>query len=239
MPWGDVERTGLGASSKAGRALVLDAGRLPSSLLRSLDLVGISTVEVNSFTAVSERIQDARPDILLCPDKVLGRNFQELIAKLSDQRAAETLPLVLFAEVPSVELGFADSVAEVLTQEDGMEEAGMLIRAALRRKRPQVLTEVANFGALSFDPLRYNLVYGEKIARLRKLDLCVLGAMFDDPERVWSRKLLSRMIFPPGKTREGRNTDAYLSRVRRHIRQEIDLDVIRAVRGKGYALHWY
>ncbi|QDY71475.1 winged helix-turn-helix transcriptional regulator [Qingshengfaniella alkalisoli] len=115
-------------------------------------------------------------------------------------------------------------------------EALRHLRAVLRRERPGVLTGGSAHGFLSLDngAMRAEIL-GNPVP-LGVSEFCLLGAMLDDPDRVWSREHLLQRVWGEGATHEPRTVDAYVARLRRALVQHGNPDPITTVRGKGYRL---
>jgi two-component system phosphate regulon response regulator PhoB len=64
----------------------------------------------------------------------------------------------------------------------------------------------------------------------------VLGLMMDDPDRVWERETLHRLVFGAGSGNDIRAVDMRISRARRLVSAALGCDPVRTVRGVGYAL---
>lgn len=233
MPWAESA-----SGSPELRALTIGFDAMPSGVRRSVVLANLHVSRAGSVQAAVEMTASLRPELVLCHVDSLGPDIAEALERLCSAKVTETLPILLVADGPTMapdSIGLA-GISEILGAKDSEQTCRVLIRAALRRKRPISLQDKQYFGRLEFDPVSFTLKAGQRTAALRKIDFCLIGGMLDDPNRRWSRELLNRLIFEPVRRKEDRTIDVFVSRVRRFLKAGLGFDPIHSVRGIGYAL---
>lgn len=230
-------------SDLAGRSYptALGVGHLSPAHSEGCKRAFLTLESVASVHDAMEFITTSKPAIVICNYGMLGDLKSETITRLRQSKVSETLPIVLSSEerlerAKWLSISKISGISELLCSEDKPEIARVLLRAAIRRERPQVILSKEAHRQIEFDPSHFTLQIGDRSAPLRKLDYCLIGGMMDCPEMVWPRTLLSRVMFEPYRRSKGRALDVHVSRVRRYLRQELGVDPIRSVRGIGYAL---
>jgi DNA-binding winged helix-turn-helix (wHTH) protein len=236
MLWDDFARVGSPmAVGRAARGLTLGQQAFPDALRVALARAGAHAEEAGGVGDLPGAVRDLRPDFVLCARTALGPDAEAAIAPLLETRAGATLALFLVTEErapPATATGFSEVLG---TAQDAL-GLFLMLRATLRRIRPQALTEVLDFGEIALDQERFVLHLNGAEAPLSKREFCMLGAMLDAPRMVWNREFLNRVVFGPVHRKPGHQFDTWMSLVRRGIRGKTGADPIVAERGMGYAL---
>jgi two-component system phosphate regulon response regulator PhoB len=197
------------------------------------DLLGGLT-RIDSVDTFLSCITDMRPDYLL-----LGQTAEPagLLSAIRDSARSAHLAVLVAGEA-SAEAGTgAPGLAiEPVARDASGGEVSLILRAMMRRTRPQAMVGRSTWNALELDEACLTLsVYGEPVS-LNLEVFSVLGVMLDDPDRVWDRLRLHRLVFGATSGNDIRAIDTRISRARRHVASVLGLDPIRTVRGVGYAL---
>ena len=239
MLWDDFARLGSpDVSGPAAQGLSFGRAAFPPALTLALARAGVHIEEAPDLAALERAMAAGTQDFVIIHDASLGPDSVDLLDRLSRERGHRIRPVILLRgdrhapDARAVPAG----CAEVLSA--GQDPLGcfLMIRATLRRKRPQALADVMRYGALSLDQERITFSLGDVAAPLNMLELCVLGAMLDAPRMVWNKEFLNRVVFGPVDLKPGRHFHAYMSRVRRGLRRKAGVDPIMSERGLGYAL---
>jgi len=115
------------------------------------------------------------------------------------------------------------------------------VRALLRRARPSLMQDVLEFHGLSLNPETMRVERNGEAIHLGAKEFQLLSVLIERPERVFSRTQLLDMVWGHGVYVEERTVDVHMSRLRRALNKAADgrparPDIIRTVRGTGYAL---
>jgi DNA-binding response OmpR family regulator len=237
MPWDDFAR--VGASRPCGPAahgVSIGAPAFPAALGAALTQAALHLDEVSDPTAPGHTLLSRKPDIVIATAAALGPDPERVVREALGPRSTAPVVLVTAARAAAETAPANTPFAEVLGA--GQDALGyfLMLRATLRRKRPQAITDVLTCGCLSLDQERFALSLAGREAPLNKLEFCVLGAMLDAPRMVWSKVFLNRVVFGPVDVKPGRQFDTYMSRVRRSLRERMGVDPIVAEHRMGYAL---
>jgi hypothetical protein len=214
-----------------GFAAGFQAGLSPFLDRHGAMLDGVTVVDrADLFIA---HVAGSRPDYVLVAGPETGPHL------LSDIAAAARGAALALASVGPLDGAAAlpDTIMLDHLEEGQMPETVALrLRALIRRCRPQALTGRRSWGDLTLDEACMTFSVRGRPVSLRRELLCVLGAMMDDPARVWDRETLHRLVFGQGSGNDIRAIDTRISRARRHVSAALGCDPIRTVRGVGYAL---
>lgn len=219
-------------TDKHGLALVLVPYQgLSEQMVEALAMVGLAVEQTHDVATCLTAISRKKPDILIYDGAVASATsgFRDKVEKV---RVTETLPMLELSPK-------AESCANFqrLTPLVRQTEAFLKIRALLRRERPSALTGQRHQGSLVLDEPGFKLCAGTACADISKTDLCILGPFFDVKASVLDRHSLACLAFGAVDWQsDNRTVDAYISRLRRNVRDQIGLDPLRSVRGLGYAL---
>ncbi|MBV0911818.1 winged helix-turn-helix domain-containing protein [Anianabacter salinae] len=154
-------------------------------------------------------------------------------------KRTEDLPVALFGKWFSSDLrGLEGLGIEALVGDaQGRADVQTLCRSAVRRIRPQAVAETRQFGAMTLDEETFGLRARDGTMPLTRMDVTILGMMFDAPARIWSRDILQQAVFSPFDIPKSRALEAKISRLRRSAKDQLGIDPINLVRGAGYRLN--
>jgi two-component system phosphate regulon response regulator PhoB len=115
------------------------------------------------------------------------------------------------------------------------------VKALLRRARPSLLQDVMQFEDLVLNPDTMRVTRNDEAIDLGPKEFRLLCVLMERPERVFSREQLLDKVWGHGVYVEERTVDVHMSRLRRALNKPAfggapRRDIIRTVRGTGYAL---
>ncbi len=239
MLWDDFARVGAPSGLRPLTAgLTLGQVAFPEPLRSAVAQAGLSPEEAGDLAELGALLRLRSPDFVICHAARLGSGGVAALAGMLDARLAASLPLFFVHEDRAAPDDAAAGVSwsEVFAPGQDALTCFLVLRAALRRQRPQALTDILQFGKLTLDQEKFVLSLDGTVAPLTKLELCILGAMLDAPRMVWNKVFMNRIVFGSAALKPGRQFDTFMSRVRRGIRAKTGIDPIVAERGMGYAL---
>jgi two-component system phosphate regulon response regulator PhoB len=108
------------------------------------------------------------------------------------------------------------------------------VRAVLRRSRPALTEEVLSCQDITMDLATHRVTRGDRPIHLGPTEFRLLRLFMEKPERVFSREQLLDKVWGRDIHVELRTVDVHIRRLRKALGDE---DVIRTVRGAGYALN--
>jgi two-component system phosphate regulon response regulator PhoB len=110
------------------------------------------------------------------------------------------------------------------------------IRAVLRRIRPALAENVAQFGDIVVDRRAFRVRRAEKDIHLGPTEYRLLEHFIQHPGRVFSREQLLDAVWGSDVYVEARTVDVHIGRLRKALHIPGTNDPIRTVRSAGYAL---
>ena len=164
-------------------------------------------------------------------------NGLEVLRRL---RRTSELPVILLTARDSV----TDKVAgldlganDYITKPFAIEELLARIRVLLRRQTAQAKpSDALHFGALTLDPLRHEVFYGDEAIDLTQKEFAILELMLRNQGIVLSRETFLESVWGYDYMGETNIVDVYIRFLRTKIDERFGVSLIRTVRGVGYVL---
>ena len=110
------------------------------------------------------------------------------------------------------------------------------VRAGLRARSNTQFGDILNFGPISMDLSRHSVMIADQPIAIGPLEFKLLHLLMNAPKRVFSRDQLLERLWPENLDVETRTVDVHVGRLRKAIKTATDQDMIKTVRGFGYAL---
>lgn len=176
-------------------------------------------------------------DLMLLDVMLPELNGLEVLRRL---RRTSELPVILLTardavtdKVAGLDLGANDYI----TKPFAIEELLARIRVLLRRQSAvEKQRGVLSLGALSLDPLRHEVRYGEETVELTQKEFAMLELMLLNQGIVLSRETFLERVWGYDYMGETNIVDVYIRFLRTKIDERFGTTLIRTVRGVGYVL---
>ena len=110
------------------------------------------------------------------------------------------------------------------------------VRAVLRRTHPELADQVLEFADVTMDLARHKVTRDGKLIHLGPIGFRLLCTLMERPGRVFSREQLLDKAWGRSIYVETRTVDVHVRRLRKALNAEGGPDLIRTVRGAGYAI---
>lgn len=110
------------------------------------------------------------------------------------------------------------------------------IRALLRRSRPALSEEKLEIDNLTMDLVSHRVRRGSREILLAPTEFRLLRHFLEHPGRVFGREQLLNAVWGQDVYVELRTVDVHIRRLRKALNSPDETDLIRTVRGAGYAL---
>jgi len=110
------------------------------------------------------------------------------------------------------------------------------VNAVLRRTRPERVMDVLTVNDLTLDREAHKVTRGGRELRLGPTEFRLLEYLMESPGRVLSRSQLLDGVWGRDVYVDERTVDVHIGRLRKAINRPGEPDLIRTVRGAGYAL---
>jgi two-component system, OmpR family, response regulator len=214
--------------------IVEDDSELRGILVRGLAEEGFRTEGTATGTDLLRRAVAAPADALVVDIGLPDTDGRDLCQALRAQ-GVEAPVLFLTARDALVErlAGFSAGGDDYLTKPFAFAELVARLQALLRRSRPEEHRERAG---LRLDPARHAVSAGERTAALTPTEFRLLGRLLAESGGVVRRRDLARAAWPEGAIVHENTLDAYISRLRRKLRQLDAQAAIVTAHGVGYRL---
>ncbi len=105
---------------------------------------------------------------------------------------------------------------------------------ALMRRNMGIASQILTIAPFELDLSRKEfMILGEQI-KLTAFEYTILETLMRNQNKVVSKDVLMRQLYPDAEQRESHTIDVLMGRLRKKILQKYDNDVIVTVRGQGY-----
>jgi two-component system response regulator MprA len=214
--------------------VVEDDKSLLDLLLRGLAEEGLAAEGVRSGAEALARVDESPPDALVVDVGLPDTDGRDLCQALR-ARGVGAPVLFLTARDALVDrlAGFSAGGDDYLTKPFAFSELLARLQALLRRAGAEGAVEAQG---LKLDPVRH-AVSGDGVSvRLTPTEFRLLARLLARPGEVVRRRALVLAGWPAGAIVRDNTLDAYVARLRRHLRQLPGAPPIETVHGVGYTI---
>jgi two-component system phosphate regulon response regulator PhoB len=225
--------------------LIVDDEPAQLELLRyNLEKAGFNTVQADNGQRALELVAEADPDLVVLDWMMPEASGIDVCRELRARSATRLLPIILLSargEEGDRALGLDTGADDYITKPFSPRELVARVKALLRRARPSLLQDVMQFEDLVLNPDTMRVTRNDEAIDLGPKEFRLLCVLMERPERVFSRAQLLDKVWGHGVYVEERTVDVHMSRLRRALNKPAfggapRPDIIRTVRGTGYAL---
>ena len=227
------------------KILIVDDEPAQVELLRyNLEKAGFETVQADNGRAAIELAEEAEPDLIVLDWMMPEASGIEVCRELRARTQTRLLPIILLSargEEGDRALGLDAGADDYISKPFSPRELVSRVKALLRRARPSLLQDVMQFEDLVLNPDTMRVERDGDVIHLGPKEFRLLSVLMERPERVFSRAQLLDKVWGHGIYVEDRTVDVHMSRLRRALNKRTSggaprPDIIRTVRGTGYAL---
>ncbi len=209
-------------------------------LLRyNLEAEGYQVEVVTRGDEAEVRLQENVPDLLVLDWMVPAISGIELCRRLRMRPETERLPIIMLTargEESDRVRGLATGADDYLVKPFSTPEFVARVRALLRRAKPEVLSSVLKVGDVVLDREAHRVYRKKNEIRLGPTEFRLLEFMMQHPGRVFSRSQLLDNVWGETIYIDERTVDVHVGRLRKAVNTGRMPDVIRTIRGAGYAI---
>ncbi len=184
-------------------------------------------------------IAEERPDLVLLDWMLPLTSGIEVCRQLRRQPQTANLPIIMLTargeegdRIRGLDAGADDYIAKPFSPTELLAR----IRAVLRRIRPALAEEALSYADLHMDLVGHRVTRNGKALHLGPTEFRLLRHFMEHPGRVFSREQLLDAVWGRDVYVEGRTVDVHIRRLRVALNADDGADLIRTVRGAGYAL---
>jgi two-component system phosphate regulon response regulator PhoB len=225
------------------RILIVEDEEAQAEVLRyNFDREGFDPVVVTDGDEALLAVEEQQPDLVLLDWMLPGTSGLSVCQSLRRRSATRSLPIIMLTarveegdRIRGLESGADDYVVKPYSPS----ELVARVRAVLRRTSPALTEEKLSFGDIVMDLSTHRVTRGGKPIHLGPTEFRLLRLLMERPDRVYSREQLLDKVWGRDIHVEVRTVDVHIRRLRKALGEHGDGDVIRTVRGAGYALDAY
>lgn len=222
------------------RVLVVEDDAAIAVMLRyNLEAEGYS-VEVCSRGDEAElSVNESAPDLIVLDWMLPGISGLELCRRLRAGRDTKSIPILLLTakgEETDRIRGLTTGADDYVVKPFSLPELMARINAILRRTRPERMADILEVGELKLDRTAHRVLRAGRDVRVGPTEFRLLEFFMESPGRVFSRAQLLDGVWGRDVYVDERTVDVHIGRLRKAINRRNDEDLIRTIRGAGYAL---
>lgn len=227
------------------KILIVDDEPAQQQLLRyNIEKAGYDTLLADNGKDALLIIEEVKPDLIILDWMIPEASGIDVCRELRSRPETRLLPILMISargEEGDRALGLDSGADDYITKPFSPREMVSRIKALLRRSRPTLLQDKLEFQGLELNPETMRVTRNGDNIHLGAREFKLLSILIERPERVFSRDQLLDLVWGHGVYVEERTVDVHMSRLRRALNKRSDggpdrPDMIRTVRGAGYAL---
>lgn len=224
----------------APKIMVVEDEEALAVLLRyNLEAEGYQVEVVSRGDEAEMRLREMVPDLLVLDWMVPAISGIELCRRLRLRPETERLPIIMLTargEESDRVRGLSTGADDYLVKPFSTPEFIARVRALLRRAKPEVLSSVLKVDDLILDRETHRVHRGDKEVKLGPTEFRLLEFFMQHPGRVFSRGQLLDNVWGQAIYIDERTVDVHVGRLRKAVNVEGMPDMIRTIRGAGYAI---
>ena len=186
-----------------------------------------------------EAAREDPPDLILLDWMLPNLSGIEVCRQLRRDKTTREVPIIMLTarseerdKVRGLDVGADDYV----TKPYSVKELIARVRAALRRPAARVTDSKLVSGKIEIDLEKHTVNVGPKQVLLSPTEFRLLVTLMQSPGRVFSRDQLLDMVWGITADVDTRTVDVHVGRLRRVLDGAGGKDLVRTIRGFGYAL---
>ena len=184
-------------------------------------------------------VEEEEPDLVILDWMLPDIAGIEICRQLKTRPKTRTLPVIMLTargeeddRVRGLESGADDYVVKPYSPSEMIAR----VQAVLRRSHPELEEKVLEYTDIRMDLARHRVTRQGKSIHLGPSDFRLLRVLMERPTRVFSREQLLDRAWGRDVYVESRTVDVHIRRLRKALNISGSKDIIRTVRGSGYAL---
>jgi len=222
------------------RLLIVEDEDAQAEVLRyNFDREGFDVMVAVDGDEAMLAVEEQQPDLVLLDWMLPGTSGIALCQRLRSRPQTRTLPIIMLtarSEESDRIRGLDSGADDYVVKPFSPTELVARVRAVLRRARPALSEEQLVCGDITMDMATHRVSRGGKRIHLGPTEYRLLRLFMERPYRVFTREQLLDQVWGRDIHVELRTVDVHIRRLRKALGSHGDDDVIRTVRGTGYAL---
>lgn len=219
--------------------VVEDEEPLALLLRYNLEAEGFMVNVVEHGDDVEIAVSEAPPDLIVLDWMLPGLSGLELCRRLRSKRNTRNIPILMLTargEESDRIRGLATGADDYVCKPFSVPELIARVRAILRRSNPERIADILSVDGIELDRAAYRVTRNGREVRLGPTEFRLLEFLMESPGRVFSRAQLLDGVWGRDVYVDERTVDVHVGRLRKAVNRGKEKDLIRTVRGAGYAL---
>ena len=219
--------------------IVEDEASIRDMVAFALRKADMEVIHAADARAALSAIVDAPPDLILLDWMLPGMTGLELARRLRSEERTADVPIIMLTargEESDRVRGLSTGADDYLVKPFSTPEFMARVRALLRRAKPEVLSSVLKVGDIMLDREAHRVYRKKNEIKLGPTEFRLLEFMMRHPGRVFSRSQLLDNVWGETIYIDERTVDVHVGRLRKAVNNGRMPDVIRTIRGAGYAI---
>jgi two-component system phosphate regulon response regulator PhoB len=219
--------------------IVEDELPLVELLRYNLEREGFKTAVAGDGEEALVMVDENPPDLVILDWMLPRLSGIEVCRRLRAKTETKNLPIIMLTargEESDRVRGFDSGADDYVVKPFSPGELVARVKAVIRRTRPSIAGEVLIYGGVTMDCAAHKVSRGGRPVRLGPTEFRLLRVLMEHPARVFSRERLLDSAWGRDVFVEERTVDVHIRRLRKALNAEGEDDLIRTVRGGGYAI---
>jgi len=183
--------------------------------------------------------EEENPDLILLDWMLPKVSGIEVCRQLRRSKMTREIPIVMLtarSEESDKIRGLDIGADDYITKPYSIKELLARVRAAMRRPSASVISDQLIVGKIAVDLQKHIVAIDGLQVNLGPTEYRLLVTLMQSPERVFSREQLLDHVWGISANVDTRTVDVHVGRLRKVIEVGANKNIIRTVRGFGYAL---
>jgi len=205
----------------------------------NLEAEGFRTSKAENGEEALMMVSEETPDVIVLDWMLPSVSGIEVCRQLKTRAETKGVPIIMLSarseEVDKVR-GLETGADDYVVKPYSVSELMARVRTQLRRVRPSTVGEVLTFEDIILDAETHRVTRDGQSLKLGPTEFRLLSTFMEKPGRVWSREQLLDRVWGRDIYVDTRTVDVHVGRLRKVLGQHGGQDLLRTVRGSGYAL---
>ena len=219
--------------------IVEDEAPLLEVLRYNLEKEGYLVDVAEDGVAALDKVCRSTPDLIILDWMLPELSGVEVCRQLRAEPDTKEVPVIMLTargEEADRLKGLASGADDYVVKPFSPAELIARVRAVLRRSTASAPDETLTYLDLKLDMASHKVKRGGRAVNLGPSEFRLLRVLLKRPGRVFSREQLLDLVWGRDIDLEVRNIDVHIRRLRKQLNAPGEADLIRTVRGAGYAL---
>ncbi len=219
--------------------IVEDEAPQAEMLRYNLEKAGYRVVVASSGEEALSRVELEIPDLVVVDWMLPERSGIDVCRHLRSRAETKRLPIIMLTargEEGDRILGLDSGADDYVVKPYSPREMVARVKALLRRSQARDDGEALEYAGIVIDLESHRVTRDGAAVQLGPTSYRLLLVLMERPGRVFSRDALLGRVWGADVHVEPRTVDVHMRRLRRALNRDGHRDLIRTVRGAGYAL---